>query len=107
MTRWFAADIEMRFGNQDWIFGKQAVSNALITYMDSIEAISHRMRSAVTDGTVTFTSAEVTYTFPGGETVSVPAATEFVADRSSIRKLMAYIDLSPVYEKQRGHADVR
>jgi len=99
----FTPDARLRFGNNDWLTGRDAIEAAIAGFFTTFVDLAHESKGEFLDGDTLFLEAVVTYTRHDRKQVSVPAMTVFrlvgagddgrpLADQCRI-----YVDLTPLY----------
>lgn len=98
LSTWFADDIEVHFGNQPAIKGKEGAKQAFEGFWSSISGMGHERVDRVQNGDMAVQMATVTYTRHDGSKVSLPVASHLrLAGPHSIDRLWIYIDLAPLF----------
>jgi ketosteroid isomerase-like protein len=94
----FADDVEVRFGNQDAIHGKEAARAAFTGFYSTIAGMRHEADTVVISGDLATQQATVIYTRQDGRDVRLPVASHLRrTPQGLINRLWIYIDLAPLF----------
>lgn len=102
LADWFAEDVDLRFGNNPPIVGKQAAIATMQEFYGTISAMRHRRDAMFVDGASGTQMSMVTYTDLAGRDVTVPVASYLrrTAD-GPLDRLWIYIDIAPLFAEAR------
>lgn len=97
----FSAEARFKFGNNDAVYGRDAIRAVAGQVMEMFTSITHEVVRAGCDGTVDYWDMLVTYCLKDGKDVTLPAMSlaEYVhdpdADAWRISDYQVYIDMAP------------
>jgi ketosteroid isomerase-like protein len=95
---YLAEDATMRFGNEPPVHGRQACRDALASFYELIDGLSHDIVEQWEQGNATIVEANVTYTRKDGQRVTVPVVTIYRTSADDlIGDYRVFIDLAPVF----------
>jgi ketosteroid isomerase-like protein len=94
----FADDVEVRFGNQPAIHGKEAARAAFSGFYSTIAGMRHEADTVVIAGDLATQQAKVIYTRKDGQEVPLPVASHLRRTPDGlINRLWIYIDMAPLF----------
>ena len=90
-------DARFRFGSSPAVIGREAITEAVAGFFDSIAGLSHAVHLFMVEGSTVVCEGRTTYTRHDGQKVNLPFANVFEMDRDKIRDYKIYADLAPLY----------
>lgn len=98
LVSWFSDDVEVRFGNQPAIQGKETATEAFRAFWSSIAGMRHAREVLVQDGDDAAQFSQVTYVRHDGSEVTMPAASQLRrVGEGKIDRLWIVIDMAPLF----------
>ncbi len=98
LVSWFSDDVEVRFGNQAAIQGKEAATEAFRSFWSSIAGMRHAREVCVTDGDLAAQFSQVTYVRHDGSEATMPVASQLRRiGEGKIDRLWIVIDMAPLF----------
>jgi ketosteroid isomerase-like protein len=95
---YLAEDAVMRFGNEPPVHGREACRDALASFFELIDGVSHEFVEQWEQGNATIVESNVTYTRKDGQRVTVPVVTIYrTNEEDMIQDYRVFIDLAPVF----------
>lgn len=89
-------DAVFRYGSNPPVKGQQAIQEYVAGFFGTVDSLSHRLLAEWESGDAVICEGEVTYTVPGGKTVTVPFANVFGMQDSKIKEYKIYVDPTPL-----------
>lgn len=96
-ARHLADGVSFRFGNADPVVGRAAVRDVWASFCDTVDGVSHTIVEQFESGDAVIVESSVTYTKPGGATVTVPVVTIYRGAGELIDDYRVFIDLAPLF----------
>lgn len=90
-------DARFRFGNAPVVAGRKEIVEAVEGFFGMISACRHRLLDSWEGRASVAGEGEVTYTVPGGATVTVPFVNVFELEGGLIATYKIYIDNGPLF----------
>lgn len=90
-------DAQFRFGSAPAVVGRDAIRSAVDEFFATIAALSHSVKTVVSDGSTIICEGEVTYTRHDGTSITLPFADVFEMADEMIANYKIYMDINPLY----------
>ena len=97
-TAHLAADVVMRFANEDPVYGRAACRAQVVSLFRSVTSVSHHLIERWEHGDATILEVSITFGLPDGTDVAIPVVMIHRADRYGlITDYRVYLDPSPLW----------
>lgn len=98
LSAWFADDIDLRFGNNPVVNGKQAALDTLGGFYQTISGMHHERLAIVGGGDEVSQQAIVSYMRQDGRVVPLPVSSYLRRNaKGELDRLWIYIDIAPLF----------